>query len=76
MFYTRVFNSFLTEVPIIQKPVQLFAKQINDWFRHDRDLRHERIKSKCLCKIFMKKIILPVLNTEHSGFGAIFDLFT
>ena len=28
-------NSFMTEVPIIQKPVSM------NWFLYDRDLRHE-----------------------------------
>ena len=36
-------NFFMTEIRIISKPVQLFALQ---WFLYDRDLRHERVKSK------------------------------
>ena len=32
----------MTEVPIIQKAVRWFTKQINEkWFLHDADLRHE-----------------------------------
>ena len=44
----------MTEVPIIQKPVNWFAKSM-DWFPYDRDLRHKRVKSsyskvKCILK--------------------------
>ena len=39
------FNSFTTEVPIIQKPVHDFLWKSTDWFLYDRDLRHERVKA-------------------------------
>ena len=34
----------MTEVPIIQKPVQWFAEQINGLVSIYKDLRHERIR--------------------------------
>ena len=40
------FNSFMTEVPIIEKPSHWFALQINEWFQKNRDLRHERFEKR------------------------------
>ena len=35
-YVSLIYNSFMTEAPIIWKPM--------DWFLYDRDLRHERVK--------------------------------
>ena len=37
----KAITSFMTEVPVIQKPVQWFALQ--NWFLYDRYLRHGKV---------------------------------
>ena len=46
------YESFMTEVIIIQKPVHWFAEQIiMDWFLYDKNLRHERVNALLLACI-------------------------
>ena len=41
----NLLNSFVTEVPIIHKPVHIdLQSKLMDWFLYDKDLRHERVK--------------------------------
>ena len=42
--YFKPFNSFMTEVPIMQKSVHLLCKSM-DWLLYGRELRRERLKS-------------------------------
>ena len=49
------FNSFMTEVPIIQKPVDLLCKSM-DWFLYDSGWCHERVNFKKSCVAFLVQI--------------------
>ena len=50
-------ESFMTEVPIIQKPVHRFAEQINGLVSIQQNLRYERVNALLLayihCDIFL-----------------------
>ena len=43
---TIFFNSFMTEVLIIQKPSIDLQSKLMDLFPYDRDHRHERVKAR------------------------------
>ena len=55
--FSSYFNSFMTEVSIVQKPVHWCALKINGLVLYYKDLRHERVKhyipkSVVLCRMF------------------------
>ena len=55
--------SFMTEVPIIQKPVHQRWKTMG-WFLYGGDLRHERVKV-FLCQILLCNIIIWLKDTRR-----------
>ena len=50
------FNSFMAKGPIIKKPIINLLCKLMDWFLHDRDLHHGRVK---------KHIYTQNLNVSH-----------
>ena len=47
-----IFNSFMTEVSIYKSQSTDFQSKSMNWFQHDRDLRHERVKCNAACRSF------------------------
>ena len=61
--FSCYFNSFMTEISIIYKPVHWFAEQN----LYDRDLRHERVKWKWI----NQSKVIPTFETNLASLGVI-----
>ena len=48
MEWLYLFNSFISEVPIVYKQVIDLQSKSMDWFLYDKDLHHERVKKSII----------------------------
>ena len=48
MEWLYLFNSFISEVPIVYKQVIDLQIKSMDWFLYDNDLHHERVKTSII----------------------------
>ena len=69
-FGTEWLKSFMTEAPIIQKPVN------QDWFLYDADLRHEKVKidSSVFNFYFLLSLFLNLFSPYYRSFKPILRL--
>ena len=62
--FIQLFNSFMTEVLIIQKQlIDLLCKPV-DWFLRDRDFHHERVKTTYFFNAYLLIYLLKLMNAN------------